>query len=662
MKKKNDAEIKFKVNIDDNNSESKLSKIGNVGKTAFKGIGVAIGTVSVALGTLVMKSTQMAGELEQQIGGSEAVFEKFAETVQKKGAEAYKTMGLSQNDYLATANKMGSLMQGAGLSVEKSVDLSTKAMQRAADVASVMGIDTSMAMESIAGAAKGNFTMMDNLGVAMNDTTLQAYALEKGITKSTQSMTNAEKVELAMQMFLEKTSKYAGNYAKENETFAGSFSTLKASVQNFLSGASDIQPVIDSVMNFGKILVKSIGEMAPKLVEGIVGLINGIIPQLPSLLQQLLPSVISGAIELIKGLVNSLPSLLPILMNGIVQVISGITQILPQILQALLNASILLTQSLAQQMPTLIPLIIDAILQMIPILLENLPLFIMAGVQLLVGIIQGIVQAIPKLVVMLPQIIQSIINTIISMIPQIVLLGPQILMGLATGLISAIPELIMAIPQIIMSLVNGFFSGIGQFITVGSSIIGNMWNGISSAIVGVLQKIPGFPKEILQKIQNGFSNIGNIGKNLVQGLWNGIANVKDWIISKIKGFGSSILKSIKNIFGVHSPSTEFAWIGKMNIIGLEEGMEDNIPNLNSTIDRAINLDYDTSGLDFLENGAFNISNGLSASTTSNYNNQNNIYVNVSADMDVNKFGKGFVRNIKTFSGGAKNSYNYGGGL
>ena len=326
MKKKNDAEVRLKVIADGKDTEkslkdvnekadkteNKFSRIGDVGKKAFKVTATAIATTSTALAGLVMKSVQMAGELEQQLGGSEAVFRELGNSIDEMtmktetynsatgkmeesisnlkdvSLNAYKNMGLSQNDYLATLNKMGSLMQGAGLDTEKSLNLSAQAMQRAADVASVMGIDVNSAMESIAGAAKGNFTMMDNLGVAMNDTTLQAYALEKGINKSTSAMTTAEKVELAMQMFLDRTGKMAGNYAKENETFAGSFQTLKASVQNFLSGSTDIEPVIDSLMSFGNILVKSIGEMSPKIVEGIIGLINGIVPMLPGLLEQLL--------------------------------------------------------------------------------------------------------------------------------------------------------------------------------------------------------------------------------------------------------------------------------------------------------------------------------------------------------------------------------------
>ncbi|WP_438837972.1 hypothetical protein [Streptococcus pluranimalium] len=101
------------------------------------------------------------GELEQNLGGTEAVFGSFAKNVQNDAKSAYKNMGLSASDYMATANKMGSLFQGSGIKQQKSLDLTSKAMQRAADVASVMGVDIGFAMESVTGAAKGNFTMIN---------------------------------------------------------------------------------------------------------------------------------------------------------------------------------------------------------------------------------------------------------------------------------------------------------------------------------------------------------------------------------------------------------------------------------------------------------------------------------------------------------------------
>ncbi len=139
-----------------NNLSTKMSSVA-------KGIGSAFTTgvtiASTALVGFIGTSIKMAGDLEQQIGGTEAVFGDFANTIQDKASEAFKTAGMSANDYMATINKMGSLMQGSGIDQETSMNLSADAMQRAADVASIMGIDTASAMEAITGAAKGNFTI-----------------------------------------------------------------------------------------------------------------------------------------------------------------------------------------------------------------------------------------------------------------------------------------------------------------------------------------------------------------------------------------------------------------------------------------------------------------------------------------------------------------------
>jgi hypothetical protein len=129
----------------------------------LKGIGAAMGAVAAAAGAAAIKLgtevVQQFGELEQNLGGSEAVFGEYAASIQKTGEDAYKNLGVSQSDYLATANKMGALFQGSGIEQQKSLELTEKAMQRAADMASVMGIDMQSALEAVTGAAKGNFTI-----------------------------------------------------------------------------------------------------------------------------------------------------------------------------------------------------------------------------------------------------------------------------------------------------------------------------------------------------------------------------------------------------------------------------------------------------------------------------------------------------------------------
>lgn len=283
---------------------------GKIGAFAKKAI------IAAGIGTVVAKTAKAAlaqgAELEQNIGGAYAVFgDKLYGTLEKQAQSAYKNMGLSASDYYSTANKMGSLFQGSGLSQQKSLDLTTKAMQRAADVASVMGIDTSMAMESIAGAAKGNFTMMDNLGVAMNATTLEAYALEKGLNFKWNTASNAEKAELAMQMFMDRTSQYAGNFARESdETFSGSLGAMKAAYQDFLGSLALGENVGQSMTNllntastffFGNFL-----PMIGTLVKSLPGAIATFLQQGLPLLVANVTSLMQSLTTYISGLANQL--------------------------------------------------------------------------------------------------------------------------------------------------------------------------------------------------------------------------------------------------------------------------------------------------------------------------------------------------------------------
>ncbi len=312
-----DNSVVIKIDGDDSGFKSALSGIGNVAK---KGLGVAVKGI-VAVGTAFTGATvaalKFSGELEQNLGGSEAVFKNYAKQMQGSAQTAFKNMGLSASDFLGTAKKMGSLFQGAGFGIKESADLSAQAMQRAADVASIMGIDVSWAMESIAGAAKGNFTMMDNLGVAMNATTIEAYALSKGIQTSYNEMSNQQKIGLAMEMFLEKTAYAAGNYARENETLAGALNTAGTALKNFIAGTGTVEDVADSLTNAAKVILKNTNELLPSLVEGIEELVSQLIPLLPDILRQLIPAVLSVVDELIDALVSATPGIVSAIADGI---------------------------------------------------------------------------------------------------------------------------------------------------------------------------------------------------------------------------------------------------------------------------------------------------------------------------------------------------------
>lgn len=634
-----DGEIKFKVDLDSTKAESGVSKLkaSSVAVGNLLASGIQQGTQ--ALINLGKQALSSAADLEQNIGGVETLFKDSANTVIENANNAFKTAGMSANDYMSTVTSFSaSLLQGLGGDTAKAAQIADTAIVDMSDNANKMGTSMELIQNAYQGFAKQNYTMLDNLKLGYGGTQSEMARLinDSGVlgdsmkvTAETVNNVSFDKIIEAIHVIQDRMG-ITGTTSKEAaETISGSVASMKAAFDNFLNGSGDIDTLIESITTVAKNVSAKIIEMAPNLIDGLVQLITFIASQLPGLIEQLLPTLSKALVDLIKGLIKVIPG-----------VISSLASVLPEIIDTVLKGLIEIVNALAEQLPTLIPTIIQAILDIIPVLLENLPLFITAGIQLIMGLIQGLVTAIPLIVAQLPLIIQSIINTLISLLPQIILMAPQIIISLITGLINAIPLLVEAIPQIITSMIEGFFNGMKQFLEVGIDIISNLWNGISEAIVGVLAKIPGIPKDILQKIKDGFSKIGDIGKNLVKGLWNGINNAKDWVLDKIKGFGKSILNGIKSFFGIHSPSTEFAWIGKMNILGLEEGMEDNIPDLNKTIDRTISYSADTAGLDFLKNGADYVSSslyfGIPNQAIQNYNYSNDNSETNALLFDLNK--------------------------
>ncbi len=253
--------------------------------SAFKTL--ASGLSALGIGAMIKNAISLAGDLEQNIGGSESVFKNYAGTIQKTAETAASSLGLSQSKYLATATKMGSLFQGSGFSVAQSADMVTQSMQRASDVASIMGISVDSAMEAVAGMAKGNFTMMDNLGVAINDTNLQIYAQEKGLGKLS---TTQQKVNAAMQMFLDKSDYAAGNYAKENDTYSGALTTFKAELEDFAAEAGTaLLPLVQSVL---PVLSGAFNALKPVImtVAEAVGGLGGIVADIQAKIEAATPA------------------------------------------------------------------------------------------------------------------------------------------------------------------------------------------------------------------------------------------------------------------------------------------------------------------------------------------------------------------------------------
>ena len=236
-----------------------------------------------------------------------------------------------------------------------------------------------------------------------------------------------------------------------------------------------------------------------------------------------------------------------------------------------------------------------------------------------------------------------------------------------TGVITAVKTAMLLLNAVmamnpIMLVVIAISALVGAFIYLWKTSEGfrNFWIGLGETIKNAFQTAVNWVKTKIKECITAFNNfkdgvknviksigsfvsgVVNIGKNIVTGIWQGIQNAKNWLMSKVKGFAKSILNGIKGALGIHSPSTEFAIVGKYSVLGYTEALDDMKSNVQNTIDDVFGIDPTMYN---------NASTHLSP----------NINMTVVNNMDFDPIGQ-VVNRVKTYSGGSKNDYNYGQGV
>lgn len=544
----------------------------------IKGLAGAMKTVGSALLDIGKSAIDSYANYEQLIGGVETLFKDSAGIVEGYANNAYKTAGLSANDYMETVTSFSaSLLQSLNNDTAKSAEVADMAITDMSDNANKMGTDMSMIQSAYQGFAKQNYTMLDNLKLGYGGTKSEMERLLKDAQKISgvkYDISNLSDVYNAIHVIQGELG-ITGTTAKEaSTTIQGSVASMKSAWSNLLTGVADdnadwgtlVNNFVDSVVTAGDNLLPRI-EIA---VEGIGLLITD---GLALLLQNVVPMGMQLIQNLITGMANQLPDIIPSINGAMGMIINGIVAMLPQILQMGIQIIVSLVQGIAQSLPTLIPQMVDAVVTMVDTLLDNIDLIIDAGIQLLIGLADGLIEALPKLIDRIPEIIDKLVQAITNNLPKIIEAGIELTVKLAWGIVKAIPQLVSKIPQIISSLVSGIASYYSKMWNIGKELLGKVKDGITNGISGML----------------------DVGKNLVKGLWNGINNAKDWVLNKIKGFGKSIVNGIKGIFGIHSPSTVFRdEIGVNLAKGIGVGFEDEMGNVNDTIQKSLPTDLDVS--------------------------------------------------------------------
>lgn len=267
----------------------------------------------------------------------------------------------------------------------------------------------------------------------------------------------------------------------------------------------------------------------------------------------------------------------------------------------------------------------------------------------IISIVKGITTAISVLnAVMLANPIVLIIAAIVALIAIFVVLWKKCdwFRNFWIGLWNGIVEIVVGAWE----WIKGLFTGIIDFISNNwQALLLFLVNPFAGAFKLLYYNCDGFKRFVdnfVNSIINFFKRLPgelfNVGKNMISGLINGVSNMKQAAINAIKNVGSNMLSGIKGVLGIRSPSKEFALIGKFSVLGYTEALDSMTKDVQSQIAET-----------------FGISPQVANSSSLHYS--PNVVVNTVNNISQDPLGR-MVNDIKTFSGGAKNDYNYGMGV
>lgn len=610
--------------------EKLKSGLATAGKVAVAGVAAG----ATAIGALGTKAVAAYADYEQLVGGVETLFKDSQDQVMDYANNAYKTAGLSANEYMETVTSFSaSLLQSLGGDTSAAADKANLAITDMSDNANKMGTDMTSIQNAYQGFAKANYTMLDNLKLGYGGTQAEMERLladaEKisGIKYDISSYADIVDAVHVVQTEMGITGTTAEEAAS---TIQGSFGMMKSAWQNLVTGMADpdqdlgvlVGNFTDSVVIAGNNLIPRIQELLPRIVEATTSLIGTVSEQLPAILGTVLPSLVEGATNLVTGLMAALPSVLSVLADVAPTVINtlvpALIELLPQITQTGIDVIVSLAQGIADALPQLIPAATDAIIKIVEVLTspENLGNLIDAALAIILALVDGLVDATPKLIAAVPDVIANLVTAIIANMPKILEAGVEITMALADGLIKALPELIAAIPSLILGIVQGIIDNLPEIIMAGPKIIAALATGLIEAIPDIVMVIP----QLIRSIVDTFLSFdwGSIGKNIVDGIKNGFVNMWNSFKQTVENVFTGLVNGVKSFLGIASPSKVFAGIGGYMAEGLGQGFDKEFSNVKREIQSQLDFGTMTFGM-----SSFGHLPALAgAGTTNNYYNIN----------------------------------------
>lgn len=432
---------------------------------------------AAGIGKLISESLNLGGALQQSIGGIETLFKDSADTVKQYAAQAYKTVGLSANDYMEqTTSFAASLLSSVSNDTQAAADLANMAMVDMADNSNKMGTSMQDIQNAYQGFAKQNYTMLDNLKLGYGGTQAEMQRLLNDASKLSgvkYDLGNLADMYSAIHV-IQKEMDITGTTAKEaSTTLTGSFAAMKAAAENVLAdwstGADLTAPL------------QALADTAQTYLEGnLLPMIGNVLQGIPQLVYTLVPEILQSGTELVTSLAQ------------------GFTQGIPDFLSNALPQLLSFTEELR----------------------ANAGQFVDAGLNLITQLLNGLISGLPDLIAYVPDIIINICGVINDNMPKILGEGVSLIVQLVVGIGKAVPSLLAnwkKILQAVLSVISAV-----NWLNIGKSILTGVANGVKSMGSSMLNAFKGGFSSALSWIKSLPSQAVQWGKNLIQSFINGL--------------------------------------------------------------------------------------------------------------------------------------------
>lgn len=480
--------------------------MGGEASSAGESAGTLLGTklvgtlkkviAAAGIGKVISDSLNLGGALQQSIGGVETLFKESADMVKAYAAQAYRTVGLSANEYMEqTTSFAASLLSSVSKDTNAAAQLANMAMVDMADNANKMGTDMASIQNAYQGFAKQNYTMLDNLKLGYGGTQAEMQRLLTDAEKLSgvhYELGNLADMYSAIHV-IQTEMDITGTTAKEAATtLTGSFAAMKAAAQNVLgdwSTGADLTAPMQALADTTRTFLQ--GNLLP--------MIGNVLAGIPQLVYGLVPEVLQTGTELVSSLAAGFAQGIPAFLSTALPQLLSFTEELRanagQFVDAGLNCITQLLNGLIAGLPQLIAYVPDIIINIAGIINDNMPKILAQGISIIVQLIAGIIQAVPSLLANWKKILQAVLSVI-----------------------SAINWLNIG-KNILTSVANGVKS-------MGSSMLTAFKGGFSSALSWI-KSLPSqavkWGKNLIQSFIKGLTGKGNVVSNAATAVTAGIS-------------------------------------------------------------------------------------------------------------------------------------------